>query len=621
MPRTFPDELAFFNMVASLSGEFAQASGTEIDLAINQALATIGQFYDADRCYLFRFSDDLSLADNTHEWCAVDVAPQIAALQQLQSAQFGEWFMQWHQGLPSIIADVATYPATSPEFQLLASQGIQSLIMLPIRSKSRLIGMFGIDVVRTTQKWSAEQIAGLQLVAGNICGALLRQQIERQTEKLTFFDSLTGLANRQLMLNRIEQAQLHGKRNQHYAALLFLDIDDFKTLNDSLGYSTGDRVLQIVAKMLSDVLPHGDTVGRLNADEFLILTEMLDADRADAVKAITDLVAKIQDAIANNPMLQQIRPKNTLSIGATLFLGDTAPVDVLITQADMAMYQVKQATGNGLAFFDAELQLQANRRIVLAHELRDAIALQQFELFFQPQLVHPGMVVGAEALLRWRHPKRGLLGPYEFLDFAEESGLIIPIGEIVLKLACQQLATWQAQLATARLELSVNISAQQFRQRDFIPMVQAILASTVADPTALKLELTESMLVDDFANVVDKMRQLQQLGIRFSLDDFGTGYSSLVYLKRLPLYQLKIDRGFIDDLLTDENEQAIVRTIILLGQTLGLEVLAEGVESAEQLKALLHLGCYHYQGYYFAKPLPLAEFEHFLHQHNSKMFS
>lgn len=621
MPRTFPDELAFFNMVASLSGEFAQASGAEIDLAIEQALATIGQFYNADRCYLFRFSDDLSLADNTHEWCAVEVAPQIAALQQLKSAQFGEWFMQWHQGLPSIIADVAAYPTDSPEFQLLASQGIQSLIMLPIRSKSRLIGMFGIDIVRTTQKWSAEQIAGLQLVAGNICGALLRQQVERQTEKLTFFDSLTGLANRQLMLNRIEQSQLHGKRNQQYAALLFLDIDDFKTLNDSLGYSTGDRVLQIVAKTLSEVLPHGDTVGRLNADEFLILSEMLDADRADAVKAITDLVAKIQDVIASNPLLQQIRPKNTLSIGATLFLGDTAEVDVLITQADMAMYQVKQASGNGLAFFDTELQLQANRRIVLAHELRDAIALQQFELFYQPQLVHPGMVLGAEALLRWRHPKRGLLGPYEFLDFAEESGLIIPIGEIVLKLACQQLATWQAQLATARLELSVNISAQQFRQRDFIPMVQAILASTAADPTALKLELTESMLVDDFANVVDKMRQLQQLGIRFSLDDFGTGYSSLVYLKRLPLYQLKIDRGFIDDLLTDENEQAIVRTIILLGQTLGLEVLAEGVESAEQLKALLHLGCYHYQGYYFAKPLPLAEFEHFLHQHNSKMFS
>lgn len=621
MQRSFPEELAFFNMVAHISGEFAQASGTDIDLAIEHALATIGQFYCADRCYLFRFSDDLNLASNTHEWCAVGVEPQIQVLQQLSSADFGDWYIQWHQGLPTIIADVAAYPEDSPEFQLLSSQGIQSLIMLPIRSKSRLIGMFGVDIVRTTQKWSAEQVAGLQLIAGNICGALLRQQIERQTEKLTFFDSLTGLANRQLMLNRIAQAQLHGKRSKQYAALLFVDIDDFKTLNDSLGYSTGDKVLQIVAKALSDVLPHGDTVGRLNADAFLILTEMLDTDRANAVKAVTCLVEKVQNAVNHNLLLQQIRPKNTLSIGATLFFGDTEEVDVLITQADMAMYQVKQATGNGLAFFDSELQLQANRRIVLAHELRDAIAQQQFELFYQPQVVHPGMVIGAEALLRWRHPIRGLLGPYEFLDFAEESGLIIPIGEIVLKLACQQLAIWQGHPVSARLELSVNISAQQFRQRDFIPMVQAILASTAADPTALKLELTESMLVDDFANVVDKMRQLQQLGIRFSLDDFGTGYSSLVYLKRLPLYQLKIDRGFVEDLLTDENEQAIVRTIILLGQTLGLEVLAEGVESAEQLKALLYLGCYHYQGFYFSKPLPLKDFEHFLQQHNSKMFS
>lgn len=621
MPRSFPDELAFFNMVANLSGEFAQASGVEIDLVINQALATIGRFYSADRSYLFLFSDDLSTASNTHEWCAAGVTPQINMLQQLKTAEFGDWFMLWKQGLPSIISDVAAYPADSPEFQLLMSQGIQSLLMLPIRNKSRLFGMFGVDITRTKQIWSAEQVAGLQLVAGNICGVILRQQMERQTEQLTFFDALTGLANRQLMLDRIKQAQLQSIRSQHYAALLFVDIDDFKTLNDSLGYSTGDKVLTLVAKLLSEVLPQGDTVGRLNADEFLILTEMLDTDRANAVKAVTALVEKVQHAVTDNLLLQQIRPKNTLSIGATLFLGDTEEVDVLITQADMAMYQVKQATGNGLAFFDTELQLQANRRIVLAHELRDAIAQQQFELFYQPQLVHPGMVIGAEALLRWRHPKRGLLGPYEFLDFAEESGLIIPIGEIVLKLACQQLAIWQGQLASARLELSVNISAQQFRQRDFIPMVQAIIANTNADPTALKLELTESMLVDDFANVVDKMRQLQQLGIRFSLDDFGTGYSSLVYLKRLPLYQLKIDRGFVEDLLTDENEQAIVRTIILLGQTLGLEVLAEGVESAEQLKALLHLGCYHYQGYYFAKPLPLKDFEHFLQQHNNKMFS
>ncbi|WP_423186052.1 sensor domain-containing phosphodiesterase [Alishewanella sp. d11] len=620
MSSAFPDELAFFNLVADLSSEFAQASGVEIDLVIEQALAKIGQFYAADRCYLFRFSDDLSLASNTHEWCAMGVSAQMPHLQQLKSADFGDWFVNWHQGNPSIINDVSAFPAASPEYQLLAAQDIKSLIMLPIRSKSRLIGMFGIDIVRSTIQWPAEHIAGLQLVAGNICGALMRQQIERQTEQLTFFDPLTGLANRQLMLKRIAQAQLHSSRCQQYAALLFVDIDDFKTLNDSLGYNMGDKVLTLVAGELSAAIPYGDTVGRLNADEFLILIEMLDSDEAKAVKAVTNLVERLQLRVADNVALKQVRPKNTLSIGATLFQGDSTDVDVLITQADMAMYQVKQNTGNGLVFFDAQLQQQAKRRILLALELRDAIAEQQFELFYQPQLVHPGIVVGAESLVRWRHPTRGLLGPSDFLDFAEESGLILAIGEIVLRLACQQLAVWQSNVATARLELSVNISAQQFRQRDFVAMIQHILAETAADATTLKLELTESMLVDDFANVVDKMRQLQQLGIRFSLDDFGTGYSSLVYLKRLPLYQLKIDRGFVEDLLSDENEQAIVRTIILLGQTLGLEVLAEGVESAGQLNALLKLGCYHYQGYFFAKPLPVKDFEQFLQQHNNKMF-
>lgn len=621
MENYLTDELAFFNMVAGISGAFSQVSGQEVDAVIAEALARIGEFYQADRSYIFKFADDLSTASNTHEWCAPNVSAQIDALQQLKSAEFGDWFMAWHQGQSTVIADVEIFDHNSPEYQLLTSQGIQSLLMIPLFTKQRLTGMFGLDIVRSKQLWTPSQVAGLQLIAGNISGALLRQHIERQSEKLAFYDPLTGLANRQLMLDRVVQAQMQSLRSRHYAALLFVDIDDFKSLNDSLGYSTGDEVLTIVARILSELLPHGDTVGRLNADEFLVLTEMLDSDRAQAVKAVTDLVEQIQLAMINSADLKRIRPLTTLSIGATLFLGDTEEVDLLITQADMAMYQVKQSTGNGLTFFDAELQVQANRRTVLAHELRDAINHRQFELFYQPQVVHPGMVIGAEALLRWRHPQRGVLGPADFLDFAEESGLIIAIGEIVLQLACAQLAVWQSHPSTARLELSVNISAQQFRQRDFVPMINAILASHKVDAAALKLELTESMLVDDFANVVEKMQQLQQLGIRFSLDDFGTGYSSLVYLKRLPLYQLKIDRGFIEDLLFDENEQAIVRTIILLGQTLGLEVLAEGVESAEQLKALLHLGCYHYQGYYFAKPLPIADFDRFLQQHHPKMFS
>lgn len=611
----YRSEPSFLQMVATISGAFAQAAAAEIDTVIDQALAAIGHFYQADRCYLFKFADDLATASNTHEWCAAGVTSQLSELQNLSSAEFGTWYTQWQAGMPAVISDVQALPPDSAEYQLLAPQGIQSLLMLPLRSHNRLLGMLGLDVVRCSQQWSNEHVAGMQLIAGNICGALLRQQVERRAESLALFDPITGLANRQLLLDRIHQAQLQSNRSQHYSALLFIDIDDFKTLNDSLGYNTGDRVLKLVGQALAQVLPQGDTVGRLNADEFLVLTEMLSCSRAAAVEEVTALAAQLQQAVLDSQALQQIRPKNTLSIGATLFLGDTQEVDVLITQADMAMHQVKPQGGDALAFFDGELQFQASRRLLLAHELRDALADDQFELYFQPQLVHPGVVMGAEVLLRWRHPTRGLLGPYEFIDFAEESGMIVAIGEQVLRKACRQLALWQQQPARAQLELSVNISARQFRQRDFVQVVQGILKETQIDASALKLELTESMLVDDFDHVVSKMQQLQLHGIRFALDDFGTGYSSLVYLKRLPLYQLKIDRGFIDDLLRDENEQAIVRTIILLGQTLGLEVLAEGVENAGQLKALLQLGCYHYQGFHFAKPLPLAEFEQFLQQH------
>ncbi|MFN4054411.1 MAG: putative bifunctional diguanylate cyclase/phosphodiesterase [Alishewanella aestuarii] len=613
-----PPADSFFNMVATISGAFVQATAADVDEVINSALAAIGRFYQADRCYLFKFSADLTTASNSHEWCAPGVSPQLEQLQQLPSAAFGEWYRQWTAGFPSILHDINSLPHDSAEYQLLAPQGIQSLLMLPLKSRDRLLGMFGLDIVRNLQQWSAEQIAGLQLIAGNICSALIRQQIEHQAESLAFYDPVTGLANRQLMLDRILQAQLQSSRSQHYAALLFIDIDDFKTLNDSLGYNTGDRVLKLVGQSLQAVLPSGDTVGRLNADEFLILTEMLSTQRAAAVQEVTDLAAALQAAVAQNAALTQLRPKNTLSIGATLFLGDQLDTDVLITQADMAMHQVK-AVGNGLAFFDAEMQLQASRRLLLAHELREAISNDQFELYFQPQLVHPGVVTGAEALLRWRHPTRGILGPYEFIDFAEESGLILPIGELVLRKACQQLALWQRQAGTSRLELSVNISARQFQQPDFTALVIEILQQSGVDAKSLKLELTESMLVDNFEQVVAKMQQLRALGIRFALDDFGTGYSSLVYLKRLPLYQLKIDRGFVDELVQDDNQQAIVRTIIMLGQTLGLEVLAEGVETEAQLKSLLQLGCYHYQGYYFARPLPHSEFEHFLRQHHADL--
>jgi|GEM_PF-3228875 len=606
------DSVAFFQLVAAISADFASCATSEVDAVINAALARIGAFYCSDRSYIFLFSPDLTTASNSHEWCATGVPSQQAYLQNLSSAELGGWFASWQAGETTIIADVAALDPMSAEYQLLANQGIKSLLMIPLRSNTRLIGMFGIDMVAHLQHWPDAEVAGLTLIAGNICGALLRKQAEVKAESLAFYDPVTGLANRHLMLDRIQQAQLQSNRNQFYVALLFIDVDDFKTLNDSLGFSKGDEVLKLIGQALQSVLPQGDTIGRFSADEFLVLSEMFTSERCKAVQAVTDIAARFQHVILNYPSLTAIRAKNTISIGCTLFIGGQQDTDVLITQADLAMYQVKQAGGDALSFFDMELQHQADRRLMLAHELRQALNEQQFELFYQPQLVHPGLVLGAEVLLRWRHPARGLLGPDAFITFAEESGLIVDIGEYVLLQACKQLAIWQQSPSTARLELSVNISAKQLKQRNFSQRVLGILQHTGIDASVLKLELTESMLVDDFDNVVEIMQTLRVYGIRFALDDFGTGYSSLAYLKRLPLYQLKVDRGFVADLLTDENDLAITRIIILLGQTLGLEVVAEGVESIEQLKALLHLGCYHYQGYYFAKPLTLDAFEAYL---------
>ncbi|WP_445427630.1 putative bifunctional diguanylate cyclase/phosphodiesterase [Alishewanella sp. HL-SH05] len=605
-------DVAFFRLVAAISAEFVLSSANEVDDVINKAIARIGMFYGADRCYVFMFSADLVTASNTHEWCASDVSPQKSCLQNLASAEFGGWFSSWQEGEISRIADISVLEHTSNEYQLLASQGIKSLLMIPLRSNTRLIGMFGIDMVKQLQGWPEAEVAGLSLIAGNICGVLLRKEAEEKAESLAFYDPVTGLANRQLMLDRIEQAQRQSHRNQFYVALLFIDVDDFKTLNDSLGFTKGDEVLKLIGQALQSVLPQGDTIGRFSADEFLVLSELFTAERCKAVQAITELAASLQHTVISNQNLMSIREKNTISIGCTLFLGGQHDTDVLITQADLATYQVKQAGGNGLSFFDITLQEQANQRLNLAKELRQALNQAQFELFYQPQLVHPGVVLGAEVLLRWRHPERGLLGPDAFIRFAEETGLIVEIGEYVLFHACKQLAVWQQTPSTARLELSVNISAKQLKQANFSDKVLDIIKHTAIDASALKLELTESVLVEDFDNVVGIMQILQAKGIRFSLDDFGTGYSSLVYLKRLPLYQLKVDRSFVADLLTDENDQAIAKMIILLGQTLGLEVMAEGVETVEQLKTLFKLGCYHYQGYYFSKPLPLNLFEHYL---------
>ena len=439
-----------------------------------------------------------------------------------------------------------------------------------------------------------------------------RKLAEDEIRHLAFEDPLTHLPNRLLLLDRLQQALASSARSNRLGALLLIDLDNFKTLNDTLGHDKGDLLLQQVGQRLAGCSREGDTVARLGGDEFVVLFEDLSETAEEAATQSEAAGEKILAALRLPYLLAGYENRSTPSIGVTLFSGHQNSIEDLLKQADLAMYQAKTAGRNMLRFFDPEMQAIVAERAALEVDLREAVRQQQFIVYYQPQVDGKGGLNGAEALVRWQHPRRGLVPPLEFIALAEETGLILPLGHWVLETACRQLALWAPQPAMAELSLAVNISARQLQQPDFVAQVQAVLASTGARPQRLKLELTESLLVHDVDGVVAKMSALKEHGVGFSLDDFGTGYSSLSALKRLPLEQLKIDQSFVRDILVDANDAAIARMVIVLAESMGLAVLAEGVETAAQQDFLASQGCHAYQGYLFSRPLPIEEFEEFV---------
>lgn len=433
-----------------------------------------------------------------------------------------------------------------------------------------------------------------------------------EIDNLAFYDPLTHLPNRRLLMDRLAQALTASIHHTRKSALLFVDLDNFKTLNDTLGHHQGDALLGQVATRLKSCVREGDTVARLGSDEFVVMLEDLSDNALDAATQVETVGEKMLAALGQSYLLNGGVHHSTSSIGITLF-GDTLleGSEEPLKRAELAMFQAKAAGRNTLRFFDAQMQADVSAHAALEADLREAVAKQQFLLHYQAQVVGSGRVTGVEALVRWQQPQRGMVSPAAFIALAEASGLILPIGQWVLETACTQLAAWASQPALAHLTIAVNVSARQFRQADFVDTVLATLARTRAKPKLLKLELTESMLVDDVEGIIAKMTTLKAIGVGFSLDDFGTGYSSLTYLKRLPLDQLKIDQGFVRNIVTDTNDAAIAKMVIALAESTGLSVIAEGVELQAQADFLAHLGCHAYQGYLFSKPLPLAAFEAF----------
>ena len=436
-----------------------------------------------------------------------------------------------------------------------------------------------------------------------------RKASEEHIKRLAYYDSLTNLPNRRMLTERLNQAVMASQRYGREGALLFIDLDNFKTLNDTVGHHQGDILLQKVAEQLTKLVRKTDTVARFGGDEFIIMLTDLDADPEVAINQISNLSEKILKTQNQYYNFSGFNHHSTLSIGVTLFSDNNQDgIDQLLQQADLAMYQAKAAGRNTIRFFNPKMQEAASLRAQLETDLHVAIEQKQFQLYYQPQVDSDGVIIGSEALIRWNHPERGMVSPLDFIPVAEDTGQILPIGLWVLEEACKQLKRWE-DTTTPSLTVAVNVSARQYQHPDFVADVIAIVQKTGINPGHLNLELTESVLSNNVDDIANKMWQLGAQGIGFALDDFGTGYSSLSYLKKLPLNYLKIDQSFVRDLLTDPHDAAIAETIVALAHSMNLKVIAEGVETKEQRQRLHDFGCYIYQGYLFGKPVPAEEFQ------------
>lgn len=444
---------------------------------------------------------------------------------------------------------------------------------------------------------------------GSFADVTGRKAAEEHIHQLAFYDPLTSLPNRRLLLDRLEHAMSAVSRTGQCSALMFIDLDNFKNINDVHGHQAGDDLLCLAAERLKGAVRGSDTVARLGGDEFVVMLEGLSGTLEEAATQSEHVAEQLLQSLGEPYQVGALTLRSSGSIGVVLFNDESCSLEELMKRADLSMYEAKAAGKHAVRFFDPRMQEAVNTRLRLEEEVRQGILQEEFIAYLQPQLDERGLVVGAECLARWQHPTRGLLKPASFMEAVEQSGQIEQLDFQILQQACRQLALWDSHPEMASLNLSVNVSARCLYQADFVERLLALLEQTGADPGRLKLELTETLLLDDLPGAVTRMAALKVFGIRFSIDDFGTGYSSLAYLQRLPLDQLKIDRSFVQDLPEDGNSLAIIRSIFALASSLRLDVIAEGVETDEQHRTLLDLGCHSFQGYLFGQPMPVADLE------------
>jgi diguanylate cyclase (GGDEF)-like protein/PAS domain S-box-containing protein len=596
--------------VAEASHQLLTAS--QFDSAIPQVLATLGQAAAADRVTIQANHahpvTGLEAMSLRYEWAQDGTAPSLGQphWQNLSYADYGlrRWYEAFAQG-KSIQGGVHQFPAEAQ--QLLRQDGILSLLRVPIFVDGQLWGCIGFDACQVERQWTGNEASILVAIAASLGAALKRQRTEEQMRHQAFHDALTGIPNRILFDRELPQAIAQARQRRQSLGVFFLDLDRFKVINDTLGHAVGDQLLLQVTQRLVQQLPPEAIIARWGGDEFTLILPSLSSPRAAA-----QVAQRLRDALRPVFQLDGHDLHISGSIGIALFPQDGEVPTTLLQNADAAMYRAKEQGGNTYQFYTNTLNAQANQRLTLENSLHRALERQEFVVHYQPQInVDTGQIVQVEALLRWQHRKLGLISPQTFIPLAEETGLIVAIGEWVLQQVCCQGHRWH-QVGLPDLRVAVNLSARQLQHPDLVTTVETILGQVGLPPDRLELEITETAAMRDLETTLETLHRLRQLGVQISMDDFGTGYSSLSYLKKFPLQRLKIDRAFVRDVAHNAQDRAMVTAIIAMAQGLGLHVVAEGVETEDQVTCLRAMGCVEMQGFLFSHPLATPEMTAYL---------
>lgn len=569
--------------------------------AIHKALAVLGEAAEVDRVYLFENHPHPATGEVAvslrFEWTRFDHTPSLREWQNqpYQTSGLSRWYTVLSRG-HSISGLTREFSPTEQEF--LAQDGIQALLFVPLRLDDKFWGYLGLADCSKERQWSKHEESTLLTMAASISGARQRQLVEAKIRYQALHDLLTGLPNRLLFYETLSSALLNLAKTQKNLAVMFLDLDRFKTINDTLGHTVGDKLLQSVAHRLKDCLRVGDTVARWGGDEFTLLLPQV-----HHIQEVTQIAQRVLQSLEKAFKIQEHELYISASIGIALFDHDSPDAETLVQHADAALYYAKDKGRNNYQFYTSALNSKTPELLALEKSLRHALEREEFTVYYQPRVnIATGTITGMEALLRWQHPEMGLVAPNIFISLAEESGLIIPIGEWVLLTACRQNKAWQ-EAGLPPLTVAVNLSPKQFRQPKLAEMVARILEQTGLDSQFLELEITETTAIEDLEFTTTVLHQLENMGVHLSIDDFGTGHSSLSRLQHLPLHNLKIDRSFIKELTTDSKVAHIVTAIVTLGQSLGLRLTAEGVEKQEELDFLKSINCEDVQGFFFYRPL------------------